>query len=233
MELREQLRAAAPLISVGVMAADWMALAADLEKIEGAGVKLLHVDVMDGCFCPTLTMGAPVLARIRTKLWKDVHLMVDEPLEKIPAFVAAGADMVTIHAESTRHAHRVLQLIGESKNANDPSRGIVRGLALNLGTPVTAIVPLLDHVDLVLLLAVNPGWSGQKFIAGTRERLRQLRDIAGEEVLAAVDGGITRENLTEVAEMGADILVTGSAVFAGGAAKENARFMIDALGAPR
>jgi ribulose-phosphate 3-epimerase len=231
MELKEQLRAAAPLISVGVMAADWMSLAADLGELKHAGVKLLHIDVMDGCFCPTLTVGAPVVARIKTPLWKDVHLMVNEPIEMVPAFVAAGADIVTIHAESTRHPHRVLQLLGELTNANDPSRGIVRGLALNPGTPVTAIVPLLDHIDLVLLLAVNPGWSGQKFIAGTRERLRQLRDLAGDDVIAAVDGGITKENFGEVAGMGADILVTGSAVFAGGAAGKDAQFMIDALGA--
>jgi ribulose-phosphate 3-epimerase len=206
-----------------------MSLGSQLQLLEIAGVELLHFDVMDGCFCPMLTLGAPVVAGLKTTLLKDVHLMIEEPLDKVESFVAAGADIVTIHAESTRHVHRVLQTLGKMTNANDPSRGIVRGLALNPGTALESIDPLLDELELVLLLAVNPGWSGQKFISSTRERLERLKQKVGDKVLIGVDGGITRENVAEVARMGVDIIVTGSAVFNGQSPVENARHMTGAI----
>jgi ribulose-phosphate 3-epimerase len=206
-----------------------MSLGSQLKLLEETGVGLLHFDVMDGCFCPLLTMGAPVVASVKTPLLKDVHLMIDEPLTKIESFVAAGADIITVHAESTRHVHRVLQALGQMTNANDPSRGIVRGLALNPGTPIESIDPLLDEIEMVLLLAVNPGWGGQKFISSTGERLKQLKQRVGDKVLITVDGGITRDNIGEVARMGADIIVTGSAVFDGRSPLDNARYMIGAI----
>jgi ribulose-phosphate 3-epimerase len=227
--LVDRLRAAAPQISVGMLTADWMSLGSELKVLESAGVGLLHFDVMDGSFCPMLTMGAPVVAGLKTPLLKDVHLMIDEPLNKVDGFVAAGADIITVHVESARHVHRVLQALGKMTNANDPNRGIVRGVALNPGTPLESLEPLLDDIEFVLVLAVNPGWGGQKFIPSTRKRLETVRRMVGDKVLVGVDGGITRENIAEVARLGVDIIVTGSAVFDSKSALENARFMSGAI----
>lgn len=229
-QLFDQLRATAPQISVGVLTADWMSLGTELKLLENAGVKLLHFDVMDGCFCPAMTLGAPLIKGAKTPLLKDVHLMIDEPLSKVDSFVAAGADIITVHAESTRHVHRLLQVLGKMPNANDPNRGLIRGLAVNPGTPLESIEPLLGELELVLLLAVNPGWGGQQFIPSTRARLARLRQMTGDSILLGVDGGITRDNVAEVARMGADIMVTGSAVFDGKAPLENVRFMMNAIG---
>lgn len=212
-----------------MLTADWMALGGELRILENAGVQLLHFDVMDGRFCPALTFGAPVVKALKTALFKDVHLMVEEPLSKVEGFVAAGADIVTVHAESGGHVHRVLQALGGMQNANDPERGVLRGLALNPGTPLEAVEPLIDELDLVLLLAVNPGWGGQKFIHSTYERLARLGRMLAGRALIGVDGGITRENIAEVARAGADIIVTGSAVFDGKTPLENARQMIGAI----
>lgn len=227
-----QIRSASPTISVGMLTADLMALGAELALLERTGVGLVHVDVMDGCFCPAMTVGPPLIKAMRTPLLKDVHLMIDDPLEKVADYVAAGADIVTVHAESTTHVHRVLQHLGTLANANDPARGLVRGIALNPGTPLAALEPLLAEVELVLLLAVNPGWSGQRFIPATMERTRAVRRLierSGRDVLLGVDGGITRDNVGRLAGTGVDIVVTGSAVFDGKAPAENARHMLGAL----
>ena len=229
ISLAQRLRASAPQVSVGILTADWMSLGSEVDLLERASVDLLHFDVMDGCFCPMLTMGAAIVAGIKTSLLKDVHLMVEEPLSKLEAFVAAGADIITVHAESSRHIHRSLQALGKMVNANDPARGIVRGLALNPGTALDVIDPVLDELEMVLLLAVNPGWGGQKFIASTRQRMRQVREKVGDNVLICLDGGVTRDNVAEIARLGADIIVTGSAVFDGKAALDNARFMQQAV----
>lgn len=227
--LVDRLRASAPQISVGVLTADWLTLGSQLQILEDADVDLLHFDVMDGVFCPMLTMGAPVVAGLKTRLLKDVHLMIEDPLGKLDSFVAAGADIVTVHAESTRHIHRVLQALGKMTNANDPNRGIVRGIALNPGTPLEVLEPLAGEFEMVLVLAVNPGWSGQRFIASTSERVKRLRERLGDTVLICVDGGVTRDNIENIARLGADIIVTGSAVFDGKAPLENARHMMGAL----
>jgi len=224
-----QLRKASPLISVGILTADLMSLGSELKLMEDAGVKLLHVDVMDGCFCPMMTVGPPFIKAMKTSLLKDVHLMINEPLEKLDSYVAAGADMITVHVESCRHVHRVLQKLGEMTNANDRERGILRGIALNPGTPLEVVTPLIDELEMVFLLAVNPGWSGQKFIPATRDRLSQLRQIisnSNRDLLVGVDGGITRDNIADVARMGTNIIVTGSAVFDGKTPLENAKFMV-------
>ena len=209
-----------------------MALGADLARLDGTGVALLHFDVMDGCFTPMMTFGPPLVKAVRTPLLKDVHLMIDEPLEKLGDYVAAGADVVTVHAESCTHIHRVLQRLGTMENANDPARGIVRGVALNPGTPLAVLEPLLDELDLVHLLAINPGWGGQKFLPATMGRIasvRRLLERAGRRILLGVDGGITRDNIGTLAGTGVDLVVTGSAVFDGKAPAENARAMLAAL----
>jgi len=227
----DEIKQACPLVSVGVLTADLMNLGAELKLMETAGVKLLHVDVMDGCFCPMMTVGPCFIKAIKTPLYKDVHLMIEEPLSKIESYVSAGADMVTVHVESSRYVHRVLQVLGTMTNANDPDRGILRGIALNPGTPLEIIAPLIDEVEMIFLLAVNPGWGGQRFIPSTSDRIVQVRQMlrkSKKDVLIGVDGGIKRDNIADVARMGADIIVTGSAVFDGKSPLENAQFMINA-----
>jgi ribulose-phosphate 3-epimerase len=148
-------------------------------------------------------------------------------------YVAAGADIVTVHAESSVHIHRVLQHLGTLTNANDPARGIVRGVALNPGTPLDVLDPLLDEVDLVVLLAINPGWGGQSFLASTNRRAAEVKAFirrSGRDILLGLDGGVTRENIGAVAAIGADVIVTGSAVFDGKAAAANAAFMLAEVG---
>jgi ribulose-phosphate 3-epimerase len=230
--LLEQIREAAPLISVGVLTADLMSLGSELKLMDTAGVKLLHIDVMDGCFCPMMTVGPGFIKALKTPLLKDIHLMIEEPLDKLESYIAAGADMITVHVESCRYVHRILQKLKEFTNTNDPNRGILRGIALNPGTPLEVITPLIDELEMVFLLAVNPGWSGQKFIPSTQGRLSRLRQMlsdAKKDILVGVDGGITRNNIADVARMDVDIIVTGSAVFDGKAPLENAHFMIDTV----
>jgi len=206
------------------MTADWMRMGDELRRIEAAGADFVHVDVMDGCFCPQLTVGPAVIAALKTPLPKDVHLMIDEPLEKVRAYVDAGASVLTFHVEATRHPHRVLQALGSS---------VTRGVALNPGTPVGAIEPLLDELEQVLILAVNPGWGGQRFAANTPRRLEQARELiarSGRDVRLAVDGGVTRDNVADIAALGVDVIVAGSAVFDGGDAKANLGKMRELVG---
>ncbi len=232
----ERLRSAGPTLSVGMLTANLLHLGSEIELLEGTEVPLVHFDVMDGCFCPAMTIGPPVVRAVRTSLLKDVHLMIEEPLGKVAAFVEAGADVVTVHVESDRYVHRVFQELDGMENANDPARGIVRGVALNPGTRVEVVEPLLDVVDLVLLLAINPGWGGQRFGAETAARLERARSLvegAGRDILLGVDGGVTRENIGAIGALGPDIIVTGSAVFDGRSPAENAAFMLDAVHAAR
>ncbi len=228
----ELLRAAAPTVSVGIITANLLSLGSEISLLERTGVKLAHVDVMDGCFCPMMTVGPPFIRAIKTSLLKDVHLMIEEPLEKVGDYVAAGADIVTIHVEDCSHVHRVLQKLATLTNVNDAERGVVRGVALNPGTPLEALEPLLDEVEYILLLAVNPGWGGQKYIRATTERIARVRRMiagSGRNIILGADGGITRENIAEVSATGVDLIVTGSAVFDGKAPEANARFMLEAV----
>lgn len=228
----EILQESIPTISVGLLTADLMNLDSQIKLLEKTEAKLLHFDVMDGVFCPMMTFGPPLIKAVKTPLFKDVHLMITEPLEKVKDYVAAGADIISVHAESSIHIHRVLQALGKMSNQNEPERGLVRGIALNPGTPVEFLKPLLEEIEMVTLLAINPGWSGQQFIPSTRQRIQKIRSMiskSAKEILICIDGGITRENITEVAGLGADIIVTGSAVFDGKAPAKNAEFMLGAL----
>jgi ribulose-phosphate 3-epimerase len=219
------LRRDAPLLTAGVASADLMNLGAAIRSVEDAGVRLLHFDVMDGRFCPMLTFGPAFIQGVTSPLLKDVHLMIDEPIDALADYVKAGADLVVVNIESTRHVHRCLQILGQMENASDPSRGIIRGVALCPGTSLGAVEPLLGDLDLVCLLAVNPGWGGQAFIPAVKDKLADLvarvRD-SGREILTMIDGGITQENIAEIAALGPDILVAGSAVFKGDDPGDNA-----------
>jgi ribulose-phosphate 3-epimerase len=229
----ERLQSLRPALSVGLLTADMLALGSELALLERAGVGVVHVDVMDGVFTPTLTVGPPFVKALKTPLLKDVHLMIRDPLETIGEYVAAGADIVTVHQESCVHVHRVLQVLGGMRPASDPGGHVVRGIALNPGTPLDVLEPLLPEVEMVVLLAVNPGWGGQKFIPATLDRLGAVKRMvaaSGRDVLLCVDGGITRDNVRGVAAAGADVIVTGSAVFDGKAAAANAAFMLEAVG---
>lgn len=224
----------APQLSVGILTADLGQLSQELRRLELAEMTMVHTDVMDGVFCPMLTVGAPFIAAQRTSLLRDVHLMIDEPLEKVAAFVEAGADMITFQVESASNPHRVLQVLGDAQNATDPARGIVRGVALCPGTPLEVLAPLLDDLDYVMLLAINPGWGGQKFARSTGARVARVRELiatSGRPILLGIDGGVTKANIALVAALGPDIVVTGSAIFDGSPDVEaNARSMRSQLG---
>jgi ribulose-phosphate 3-epimerase len=200
-------------LSAGVITADLTRLGAELECLRGKA-EWAHVDVMDGAFCPQLTVGPAFLAAVAsTGIPVDAHLMVEEPRRLLPEVAATGPAVITVHAEATRHLHRTMQemtaLSGEDKK-------FLRGVAINPGTPVQAIEPVLELTDLVLVLAVNPGWSGQQPAASTQRRLNAVRDLAkahGADVLVGVDGGVTIGNAAQVAGWGPDVIVSGSAIF--------------------
>ena len=199
-------------IAPSILSADFASLGAEVRAVSQAGADYIHIDVMDGHFVPNLTIGPAVVAALRphSSLPFDVHLMISPADPYIPDFVQAGADIVTVHVEAGPHLHRTIQLIKDE--------GVRAGLALNPGTPVTVVEPLLDTLDLVLVMSVNPGFGGQSFIAGQLEKIRQLRtliDKTEREIDLQVDGGINSENAVDAIVAGADVLVAGSATFTG------------------
>jgi ribulose-phosphate 3-epimerase len=200
-------------IAPSILSADFARLGDEIRAAEAAGAHLLHVDVMDGHFVPNITIGPPVVESIRkvTRLPLDVHLMIEDPDKFLKDFVAAGADILTVHYEATVHVHRSVQMIKES--------GVKAGVSINPATPVWNLDNILGDLDLVLVMSVNPGFGGQKFIPVALEKLRQLRkriDDAGLAASIEVDGGVKPENAREIAAAGADILVIGSAFFSSG-----------------
>jgi ribulose-phosphate 3-epimerase len=203
-----------PMLSAGVITADLTRLGAELEHLRGQAA-WAHVDVMDGVFCPQLTVGPAFVAAVAsTGIPVDAHLIVTEPRRLLPEVAAAGAAVITVHAEATHHLHRTMA----EMTALARERPFLRGVAINPGTPVYAVEPVLGLADLVLVLAVSPGWSGQAPAAGTRKRVDDVRELArraGVEVLVGVDGGVTIANAAQVAGWGADVIVSGSAIFDG------------------
>ena len=227
------LRYRLPALSVGITAADLMHLGTAVRELESCGAVLAHFDVMDGVFAPQLTVGPFFVKGVKTSMFKDVHLMVADSISTLDACASAGADTITVHVEScagrTLHA---LQRIGELTNVNDAARGILCGVAINPGTPVVSLEPLLAHADMVTLLAIEPGVAGQKFHPATIERSAEVRALAarlGVAPLLCIDGGVTRENIALVAQCRADMVVSGSAVFGGEGPRENLRIMTAAI----
>jgi len=214
-------------IAPSILSADLANLASEVKEVAEGGADWIHVDVMDGHFVPNITIGVPVVECLKevSPLPLDVHLMIERPEEFIEPFARGGADVLTVHVEVCHHLHRVIAQIKE--------RGIKAGVAINPATPLGSLEEILDEVDLVLVMSVNPGFGGQEFIPGSLQKIKRLKDWLKERGLEAVeievDGGIKIENAAEVAKAGADILVSGSGIFGLKDRKEALRRMREAI----
>jgi ribulose-phosphate 3-epimerase len=197
-------------IAPSILSADFAKLGAEVLDVEQGGADLIHVDVMDGHFVPNITIGPLIVEAIRpvTKLPLDVHLMIEDPDQYIEAFAKAGADYITVHVEATRHLHRTLHLI--------KSFGVKAGVVLNPATPVETIQHIIADIDMVLLMSVNPGFGGQKFIPEVLPKIKRVKELAAEKGAAIeieIDGGVNPETAKLCIEAGATVLVAGSAVY--------------------
>ncbi len=210
-----------------LLSCDFYRIEDELKAIESCGVKSIHLDIMDGNFVPNISYGPGVIKKIRphTKLFFDAHLMVKEPDFIFESLKDAGCNLITVHFEACKHIHRTLQ--------NIKSLGLKAGLALNPGTGPEQIEYLLDMVDLVLVMSVNPGFGGQSFIESSMKKVKKLRqmiDGTGREIILEIDGGVKADNLKMIRDAGCDWLVAGSAVFEHGKTHENAKRLLSILG---
>lgn len=205
-------------IAPSILSANFANLGDEVKKLEMYGSDFIHIDVMDGMFVPNISFGIPIIKSIRnlTTLPFDVHLMIEEPSRYIEDFARAGANILTIHAEADRHLDRTIGFI--------KSLGIKAGIALNPATPINLIKHVINEVDMVLIMSVNPGFGGQKYIHYSSEKIEEVKKLSyklNSKLLIEVDGGIDESNILEVAHAGANVIVAGSAVFKDGRIEEN------------
>lgn len=200
------------ILSPSILAADCWQLGQQIEQVQRAGARYLHIDVMDGIFVPSISFGMPVITslRKRTDIFFDVHIMIQEPERYAAQFVSCGADMVTFHLEATEHVQETIDAIRQA--------GAKVGISIKPGTPVQAALPWLEQVDMVLVMTVEPGFGGQKYMDACTEKIRQVREAITERGLSVdveIDGGVTMDNISVPLEAGANVIVAGSAVFKG------------------
>jgi ribulose-phosphate 3-epimerase len=205
-------------IAPSILSADFSKLGEDIERIDKGGAEFVHIDVMDGNFVPNISLGLPVIKSIRNRTEKvfDVHLMINNPSNYIDDFIEAGADIITVHYEADRHIDRTINYI--------KSKGKKAAVSLNPGTPTAVLKDLIPSLDMVLIMTVNPGFGGQKFIPYCLDKIREIKEMSNKvnpSLLIEVDGGIDKHNVKEVIEAGANVIVAGSAVFNGGEISEN------------
>ncbi len=209
-------------LAPSILSADFSKLGEDVKALEAYGADWIHIDVMDGMFVPNISFGIPVMKSIRklTDLTFDVHLMIEEPSRYVEDFAKAGADIITVHYEADRHIDRTINYI--------KSLGVKAGIALNPATPVDNIKYLIPNLDMVLIMSVNPGFGGQKYINYCSQKIKEIKDLSNKinkDLLIQVDGGIDKNNIKEVVESGANVIVAGSAVFKDGKIEENIRHL--------
>lgn len=207
-------------IAPSILSADFSKLGEDIERIDNGGADFIHIDVMDGSFVPNISFGFPVIKSIRNRTDKifDVHLMINNPGNYIDDFIEAGADIITIHYEADRHIDRTINYI--------KSKGKKAAISLNPGTPTSVLKDLIPNLDMVLIMSVNPGFGGQKFIPYCLDKIKEIKELSNKvnpSLLIEVDGGVDKTNVREVIEAGANVIVAGSAVFNGGEISDNIR----------
>lgn len=213
-------------IAPSILSADFSKLGEDIKTIEKYGADVVHIDVMDGMFVPNISFGVPIMKSVRklTNMPFDVHLMIEEPGRYVEQFAKAGADIITVHYEADRHVDRTINYI--------KSLGVKAAVALNPGTPVSLIKDLISSLDMVLIMSVNPGFGGQKYINYSLDKIKEVKALSEKynpNLLIEVDGGINKDNIKEVVEAGANVIVAGSSVFKNGEVEKNIKLLKEAF----
>lgn len=213
-------------LAPSILSADFSKLGQELKELEECKIEVVHIDVMDGNFVPNISLGIPVIKSIRkeSNMIFDVHLMIENPSNFVEDFVKCGADIITVHYEADKHIDRTINYI--------KSFGVKAGVALNPGTPVSSIKNIISSVDMVLIMSVNPGFGGQKYIEYSSDKIREVKELSekfNKELIIEVDGGINKETIKEAVVCGANLIVAGSAVFKDGKIKENIKALKEVI----